>query len=73
MATASGLSTPDVRVLSGAPDDAELAALVTVLHAAGSPAPEPVARSPWADPVWRPGAPMRARAGAWRLSGLPRL
>lgn len=61
-----------IRVLHGAPDDCELAALVTVLQAArvaGPPrVPEP---SVWADPGWRAGEP-RARAGAWRMSGLPR-
>ena len=63
-----------LRVVRGAPDDDELAALVTVVAAlagrvAAAPAPP---RSPWRDrgrnirPAIGPGP------GAWRASGLPR-
>jgi acyl-CoA carboxylase epsilon subunit-like protein len=66
-----------IRVLHGAPDDSELAALVAVLSAASAAsasararsrrAPE---RSAWGDPAWRAREP-RAAEGAWRMSALP--
>jgi len=66
-------STSDVfRLVRGTPDDGELAALVTVLLLAARARPasrlEP---APWGNARWRPGAPLRAAEGAWRLSGLP--
>jgi hypothetical protein len=62
---------PPIRVLHGAPDDCELAALVAVLQAARAARPPEVpAPSAWGDPGWRAGEP-RARVGAWRMSGLP--
>jgi hypothetical protein len=61
-----------IRVLHGAPDDCELAALVAVLQAVrqGRPAEVP-GPSAWGDPGWR-ARELRAGAGAWRMSGLPR-
>jgi hypothetical protein len=60
-----------IRVLRGAPDDCELAALVALLQTVRvMRAPEVPAPSVWGDPVWRAREP-RARAGAWRMSGLP--
>jgi hypothetical protein len=61
-----------IRVVHGAPDDCELAALVAVLQAASVVRPrEAPAPSAWGDPGWR-GGESRARVGAWRMSGLPR-
>jgi hypothetical protein len=63
-----------LRVERGAPDDAELAALIVVLTALATvPGPESVpARSGWADPAWRSGAPVTPGPDAWRLTALPR-
>ncbi|MGW4065347.1 acyl-CoA carboxylase epsilon subunit [Amycolatopsis sp. NPDC004747] len=61
-----------IRVVHGRPSDAELAALVAVLAVAGAAGPPEAPRpSVWGDPGWR-GRDLRARAGAWRVSGLPR-
>jgi hypothetical protein len=64
------VSTVDdlVVVLRGDPDDASLAALVTVLARLAGAYGErpPAARSAW------PGEPWRHAPGAWRRSGLPR-
>ncbi|MEV6922255.1 acyl-CoA carboxylase epsilon subunit [Amycolatopsis sp. NPDC051106] len=62
-----------IRVLHGAPDDSELAALVAVLSAASAARARPrraPERSVWGDPAWRAREP-RAAEGAWRMSGLP--
>ena len=63
----------DVRVLRGSPDDAELAALVTVLAALAGQStvdlPEPVV-SAWRR-VPRPRTSPEVGEGAWRASGLP--
>ncbi|VVJ20393.1 Uncharacterised protein [Amycolatopsis camponoti] len=60
-----------IRVVHGAPDDSELAALVAVLQAIrATRPPEPPRPSAWGDPGWRAREP-RAAAGAWRMSGLP--
>ena len=60
-----------IRVVRGAPDDCELAALVAVLGAVSGGRPPEVPRpSVWGDPAWR-AREVRAAAGAWRLSGLP--
>ncbi|MEV6878466.1 acyl-CoA carboxylase subunit epsilon [Amycolatopsis sp. NPDC051128] len=60
-----------IRVVHGAPDDCELAALVAVLQAVRV-AREPAVpgSSAWGDPAWRAREP-RAATGAWRMSGLP--
>lgn len=72
---------PRVRVLRGAPDDVELAALVAGLVAVGTaaeaagPAAEDLPRAPggsaWADPARRVPAARAWRPGpdAWRWSG----
>ncbi|KDN18878.1 acyl-CoA carboxylase epsilon subunit [Amycolatopsis rifamycinica] len=66
-------AVPGFRVVRGQPDDVELAALVAALLVAAAPVPVPApARPAWADPAWRRDAPLVARPGAWRLSGLPR-
>ncbi|UOX89485.1 acyl-CoA carboxylase subunit epsilon [Amycolatopsis sp. FBCC-B4732] len=61
-----------LRVVRGAPDDVELAALVTALALLGTESPaEPVAEAVG----WRARGEMAGsfrRPGAWRLSGLPR-
>ena len=46
-------SVPEIRVLKGSPTDEDLAALVTVLSAAGGghPAPGPQELNPWGHPV----------------------
>ncbi|WP_372666473.1 acyl-CoA carboxylase subunit epsilon [Amycolatopsis kentuckyensis] len=60
-----------IRVVQGAPDDCELAALVAVLSLSAVRRPEETPRpSVWGDPAWR-GREVRAAEGAWRLSGLP--
>ncbi|MGK3202426.1 acyl-CoA carboxylase subunit epsilon [Amycolatopsis sp. MEPSY49] len=60
-----------IRVVRGAPDDCELAALVAVLSLSAARPPEAAPRpSVWGDPAWR-GREVRAAEGAWRLSGLP--
>lgn len=63
------------RVVSGTPDDAELAALTAVVAAAASAGgDEPPAREPdlWSHPASQLRAPLHAGPGAWRASGLPR-
>lgn len=63
------------RVVRGAPDARELAALTAVVAAAasagGPPAPP---RTPdlWSHPAAQLRAPLHAGPGAWRTSGLPR-
>lgn len=69
------MSERTVRVLSGAPDDAELAALLTVLAhlAASGPGRGPgpgAAVSGWGARGSADAVPPRHPA-AWRLSGLP--
>ncbi|NBH02745.1 acyl-CoA carboxylase epsilon subunit [Amycolatopsis sp. SID8362] len=61
-----------VRVVRGAPDDVELAALVTALAllAAGAPPAPAVEVGGWR--ARGTGEPLFRRPGAWRLSGLPR-
>ncbi|SFW72379.1 acyl-CoA carboxylase subunit epsilon [Amycolatopsis australiensis] len=60
-----------IRVLHGAPDDGELAALVAVLQSLAAPRrPEVPRSSAWGDPAWRSPS-VEPRAGAWRMSGLP--
>ncbi|SHG48361.1 acyl-CoA carboxylase subunit epsilon [Streptoalloteichus hindustanus] len=68
---------PLLRVVRGAPDDVELAALTAVVAGlasagadAGTTSPRP--RSTWADPAARLRHPPRPGPGAWRASALPR-
>jgi hypothetical protein len=65
---------PVLHVVKGSPDDAELAALVTVVAAlargsAAEPAPP---RSLWRDRHRNIRPPIGPGPGAWRASGLPR-
>lgn len=63
------------RVVSGSPDDAELAALAAVVAAAaGTGGGEEPSREPnlWSHPAAQLRAPLHAGPGAWRASGLPR-
>lgn len=63
------------RVVSGSPDDAELAALTAVVAAAASAGGgEEPSREPdlWSHPASQLRAPLHAGPGAWRASGLPR-
>ncbi len=65
---------PLLRVVRGEPDDAELAALTTVVLGivSGSvPATEPASRSRWADRAALVRRPLPVGPGAWRASGLP--
>jgi hypothetical protein len=63
---------PVLRVVRGDPTAAELAALVTVLAArAGGGHVEAAPRSLWRDRTALLHAPLPARRGAWRASGLP--
>lgn len=67
---------PLLRVVRGNPDDAELAALTTVvagMASAGSAEPtQQPRRTLWADPAHRLRTPVRPGPGAWRASALPR-
>lgn len=79
--TADAASRPELRVVRGNPDDAELAALVAALHgaAAGSAAPSqagPERLSRWgAQDVqlrWPHGRrPLRPGPDGWRASAMP--
>ncbi|MEU7478888.1 acyl-CoA carboxylase subunit epsilon [Lentzea sp. NPDC042327] len=65
---------PLLRVVKGAPDDYELAALTVVVAglAAGGPVEDaPAPRSEWANPARRVRRPLQHGPGAWRASGLP--
>jgi hypothetical protein len=66
-------TTPALRVVRGVPTAEELAALVGVLLRRPTAATPAAAGAP---SRWRasalPGVPLRAGAGAWRTSGLPR-
>ncbi|HEY7857076.1 MAG TPA: acyl-CoA carboxylase epsilon subunit [Candidatus Nanopelagicales bacterium] len=69
----SGPTAPLLRVVRGDLTDEELAALVAVVAAAGSPAPSPVASpSSWAASARRARAFEPATWGGWRTSALPR-
>lgn len=63
---------PVLRVVRGAPDDLELAALVAVLHAreAAPAASEPEPPSAWSDRSRLLRQPRHPGPGAWRASGL---
>ena len=67
---------PLLRVVRGNPDDAELAALTTVIAGLAGAAPAEPAEQPrrslWADPAHRLGTPPRPGPGGWRASALPR-
>ncbi len=63
------------RVVSGVPDDAELAALAAVVAAAaGAGSGDEPTGGPdlWSHPASQLRAPLHAGPGAWRASGLPR-
>ncbi len=66
---------PLLRVVRGAPDDAELVALTVVVNgiaAAGTADDDQEARrSPWSDPRATLRRPLSHGPGAWRASGLP--
>ncbi|SFQ21498.1 Acyl-CoA carboxylase epsilon subunit [Amycolatopsis arida] len=66
---------PLLRVVRGAPEETELAALTAVVAAAASAVPEPaapVARSRWADRAALVRAPLHPGPAAWRASADPR-
>ncbi|MGO1055908.1 acyl-CoA carboxylase subunit epsilon [Crossiella sp. CA198] len=66
---------PLLRVVRGAPDDLELAALTAVvagLASAPRAEPEPEPRSAWGDRARLHRPELRPGPGAWRASGLPR-
>jgi acyl-CoA carboxylase epsilon subunit len=66
---------PLLRVVRGAPDDDELAALTAVVAglavSAAGRSTRPVARSRWADRAAMLRQPLPSGPGAWRASGLP--
>ena len=67
-------SRPLLRVVHGAPDDAELAALTAVVAAAASataPPPPRRRRSAWSGRTAALRRPLTPGDGAWRASGLP--
>lgn len=69
----SGSSRPLLRVVRGAPDDAELAALAAVVASLARPAVKPRRpRSSWADRRRLARRPTAAAPGGWRTSALPR-
>lgn len=61
-----------LRILRGAPSDEELAALLTVLAAAGNAAAPAAARSTWGDPAHGLRIPQCPGPDAWRTSVRPR-
>jgi acyl-CoA carboxylase epsilon subunit len=77
--TGSGRSTPEerralFRVVRGAPDDAEVAALTVVLAAVAASA-KPTDERPvnrWVDPVARLRTPLAVGPGAWQTTYWPR-
>ncbi len=68
------VNEPVLRLVRGDPTPEELAALVAVLAArsTGAPDPAPEPRSLWRDHAARLRAPLLPGAGSWRASGLPR-
>ena len=64
---------PLLRVVRGDPTPEELAALIAVVtaRASGAPEPELVVPSPWTDRSARLRRPLPHGRGAWRASGLP--
>ncbi|MGH3492104.1 MAG: acyl-CoA carboxylase subunit epsilon [Sciscionella sp.] len=65
---------PLLRVVRGTPDEAELAALTTIVATLGSdaqPATDSASPSRWADRAALVRAPLHAGPGAWRASALP--
>ncbi|KOV80406.1 acetyl-CoA carboxylase [Nocardia sp. NRRL S-836] len=63
-----------LRVVKGAPDDHELAALTAVIAGLAAAVPvedTPVRRSEWANPARRVRRPLQHGPGAWRASGFP--
>lgn len=68
---------PLLRIVNGAPTDAELAALVSVLAARAASASRPTSLpgqarpSTWSAPWRRLQVPVQARPGGWRNSALP--
>jgi Acyl-CoA carboxylase epsilon subunit len=66
---------PLLRVLRGAPDDVELAALAAVVSgiaaADAADIEREAPRSPWSDPRATLRRPLSHGPGAWRASGLP--
>jgi hypothetical protein len=69
-----GDERPVLRVVKGSPDEAELAALVTVVAALGrrSDGEQSPPRSLWRDRHRNIRPPIGPGPGAWRASGLPR-
>ncbi|MPY97457.1 MAG: acyl-CoA carboxylase subunit epsilon [Actinophytocola sp.] len=67
---------PLLRVVRGAPDDVELAALASVIAAAaasgGGGDGTSSRRSLWSDPAAQLRTPIQPGPGAWRASSLPR-
>lgn len=60
------MTSPLLRVVRGAPTDAELAALTVVLAAAvGGETPTPSRRERWGDPAELLRAPLSPGPGAW--------
>lgn len=68
-------AVPMLRVVRGAPDDAELAALTAVVSAlaaaSGGGGSGPRRRSPWSDPHALLRRPIAHGPWAWHASGLP--
>jgi hypothetical protein len=65
---------PLLRVVKGAPDDHELAALTAIIAGLASATPaedKPEQRSEWANPARRVRRPLQHGPGAWRASGFP--
>mgnify|MGYP005823826771 CR=1 FL=1 len=72
-ATTAEPARPALRIVRGAPDEAELAALVAVLAArgGGEPEPEPV-RSGWTDRTFGLRGRFDPGPGAWQRSARTR-
>ena len=68
------MTEPVLRVVRGAPDDVEVAALAVVLAAlAATPPPADPTRPPsrWVDRAAHLRCPLRVGQDAWRTSALP--
>jgi len=73
MSDASATPRPELKIINPDATAEEVAAIVAVLSSVGdAAAPPKKPTSTWAARQRRSRPPLRAGAGAWRASGLPR-